>query len=89
MKQRPRIYYTESQKALMWDHCVTDFPKQRSPRWWSGQVRVDASHAYPCICPLPLAATTCSGCGWFSHSNGGRLLSAWRRPSFQALASER
>jgi len=20
MKQRPRIYYTEEQKALMWDH---------------------------------------------------------------------
>ena len=20
MKQRPRIYYTESQKAVMWDH---------------------------------------------------------------------
>jgi hypothetical protein len=21
MKQRPRIYYTESQKALMWERC--------------------------------------------------------------------
>lgn len=23
MKQRPRIYYTEAQKALMWDRCKT------------------------------------------------------------------
>lgn len=22
MKQRPRIYYTEEQKAMMWDHCL-------------------------------------------------------------------
>jgi len=24
MKQRPRIYYTESQKKLMWDHWQKD-----------------------------------------------------------------
>jgi len=28
MKQRPRIYYTESQKKLMWDHWQKGDPLQ-------------------------------------------------------------
>jgi hypothetical protein len=45
MKQRPRIYYTERQKALMWE------------RWQKGESRINAArpilHWHPCAFSRP------------------------------------